>query len=332
MATISDVAFRAGVSTATVSRAFNGKSTVDPALAERVFRAATELDYRPNSLARNLRRQATTVLALIVPDVENPYFTAVARGVEDCALSAGYSVVLCNSDGDPDKERRYVDVALQERMAGVVLSPTAAGVGVTALRERRTPVVVVDRMPPDAAVDQVSVDGRTAACEATTHLLAEGYRRIACLAGPNGGTAAHDRLDGFRDALRTSGRGDGGGLGWQADGHGASGALQAARRFLADDEPPDAVLATDSATAIGVLEAMAERGLLAGRDVGVVAFDDGPWGRVLDPALSVVVQPARRIGSEAAGLLLQRIAEPERPAERIVLDATLTVRGSSRRG
>lgn len=332
MATISDVAVRAGVSTATVSRAFNGKSTVDPALAERVFRAARELDYRPNSLARNLRRQETTVLALIVSDVENPFFTAVARGVEDCALTAGYSVVLCNSDENTDKERRYIDVALQERMAGVVLSPTDPDVGLRSLRERGTPVVTVDRTLPGEDVDQVSVDSRTAACEATAHLIDEGYRRIGCLTGPSGVTTARDRLEGHRDALRAAGRDDGPALEWQAGDYRRAGALEQARRFLDGADPPDAVLVANSAMAIGVLEAMRERGLRPGRDVGVVAFDDAPWARALDPALSVVVQPARRIGSEAARLLLDRITRPQRPSERIVLEATLTIRGSSRRG
>lgn len=330
MATISDVAVRAGVSTATVSRAFNGKSTVDPALAERVFHAARELDYRPNSLARNLRRQKTTVVALIVSDVENPFFTAVARGVEDCALSAGYSVVLCNSDENPDKERRYIDVALQERVAGVVLSPTDPAVGLRSLQERRTPVVAVDRRLPDQDVDQVSADGRTAAREATAHLLQEGYRRVGCLTGPDGVTTALDRLEGYRDALRAAGRDIGPALEWHAD-YRAGGALETARGILDGAERPDALLVANSAMAIGVLEAMGERDLRPGRDVGVVAFDDAPWARALVPPLSVVVQPAHRIGSEAARLLLERIAQPDRPVEQIVLDARLTVRGSSRR-
>lgn len=330
MATISDVAARAGVSTATVSRAFNGKATVDPALAERVFRAARELDYRPNSLARNLRRQETTVLALIVSDVENPFFTSVARGVEDSAVAAGYSVVLCNSDEDVDKERRYIDVALQERVAGVVLSPTDPEVGVRSLQERRTPVVAVDRRLPDQPVDQISVDSRAAAHAATEHLLAEGYRRIACLTGPPGVTTADDRLAGYRDALAAAGRANGRRLEWHGDFRPA-GARELTRRMLDDPEPPDALVVANSVMAIGVLEAMGERDLRPGRDVGVVAFDDAPWAMALNPPMSAVVQPAYRIGSEAARLLLARISDPDRPVERIVLDARLVVRGSSRR-
>lgn len=329
MATISDVAARAGVSTATVSRAFNGKATVDPALADRVFRAAAELDYRPNGLARNLRRQATTVLALIVSDVENPFFTAVARGVEDTALDAGYSVVLCNSDEDAAKERRYVDVALQERMAGVVLSPTDAADGVRTLRERRIPVVAVDRPVPGGCVDEVLVDSRTAARQATEHLLGQGYRRVGCLTGPAGVATADERLDGHRDALAAAGRTEPEHE-WRAD-YRPRGALDVARRVLDGPDRPDALLVANSAMAIGVLEAMTERGLRPGRDLGLVAFDDAPWTRAVSPPLSVVTQPAHGIGEEAARLLLARIAEPGRPSTRTVLRARLVPRGSSTR-
>ncbi|HEX2129995.1 MAG TPA: LacI family DNA-binding transcriptional regulator, partial [Actinophytocola sp.] len=145
MATISDVASLAGVSTATVSRALNGKSTVDPELAARVLAAARELGYQPNGPARNLRRQEAAVIALIISDVENPFFTAIARGVEDVAHTVGYSVVLCNADENTDKERRYVDVAIQERVAGVIMSPTSTATNVDLLINRGTPLVAVDR-------------------------------------------------------------------------------------------------------------------------------------------------------------------------------------------
>lgn len=333
MATITDVAALAGVSTATVSRAFNGKSTVDPLLAARVFRAATELDYRPNGLARNLRRQVTTVLALIVSDVENPFFTSLARGMEDTAQVAGYSVVLCNSDDSADKERRYLDVALQERMAGVVISPSGPVDGVATLRERRVPVVAVDRpVPGDAGgtVDQVLVDSRTAAREATGHLIAQGYRRIGCLTGPAGVATADERLDGHRDALAAAGFAAAPQHEWHAD-YRPAGARDAAREALDAADRPDAVMVANSAMAIGVLEAMNERGLRPGRDVGIVAFDDAPWTRAVTPPLSVVAQPAYDIGSEAARLLLARIAEPDGPAVSSVFEARLVPRGSSRR-
>ncbi|RZT87042.1 LacI family transcriptional regulator [Pseudonocardia sediminis] len=334
MATITDVAALAGVSTATVSRAFNGKSTVDPLLAERVFAAAGELDYRPNGLARNLRKQVTTVLALIVSDVENPFFTSVARGMEDTAQTAGYSVVLCNSDDSADKERRYLEVALQERMAGVVISPTGPVDGVRMLRERRVPVVAVDRPVPGdvgGTVDEVLVDSRSAAREATEHLIAQGYERIGCVTGPAGVATADERLDGYRDALTAAGRPAAPQHEWHAD-YRPAGARDTTRVLLDGPDRPDALLVANSAMAIGVLEAMNERGLRPGRDLGLIAFDDAPWTRAVDPPLSVVAQPAYDIGSEAARLLLTRIAAPDGPAASTLFEAHLVTRGSSQRG
>lgn len=326
MATINDVARRAGVSTATVSRALNGKSTVDPALVVRVRAAADELGYHPNGLARNLRRQETAVLALIIADVENPFFTSIARGVEDVAQAQGYSVVLCNSDGSADKERRYIDVALQERVAGVILSPTGATSNVERLRQRGTPVVAVDRPLPEG--DQVLVDTRLAASEATQHLIAAGYRRIGCVTGPAGVRTADDRLAGYRDAMRAAKRPA---LSRHAE-YRAAGGREATLELLAEPEPPDALLIANSAMAIGTLEALTEANLRLGRDVGVVAFDDVPWATLIDPPLTVVAQPAYEIGEQAAKLLLGRIGASTSAPRTTMLAARLIERGSTVRG
>jgi LacI family transcriptional regulator len=288
-----------------VSRALNGKSTVAPQLAARVRAAATELGYHPNSLARSLRKRRTAVLALIIADVENPFFTSVARGVEDVALAAGYSVVLCNSDDSPGKERRYLDVAVQEQVAGVVLSPTGAGTSTDVLRRRGTPVVAVDR--PLDGVDQVLVNTRVAAAEATTHLLRAGYRSVGCVTGPAGVWTADDRLAGYRDALTAGGLPVRPAL-VRRTVYRAEGALRATEELLAAAHPVDALLVANNAQVIGVLEALRAAGLRPGADVGVVAFDDAPWASLLDPPLTMVAQPAYDLGALAARLLLDRIA------------------------
>lgn len=345
MATISDVAARAGVSTATVSRALGGKVTVTPELVARVERAARELDYRPNALARNLRRRATRVIGLVVSDIENPFFTAMARGVEDVAWDAGYSVVLGNSDEDEDKQAQYLDVAVGERMAGVVISPTAHG-PLTPLAEHGIPAVAVDRPPAgrdglavDDGIDTVLVDNRAAARAATAHLLDAGYLRIACLSGPEGIATADDRVAGYRDAL-----GEVPGIVRRVPFHAAP-ARSAALELLARPDRPDALLLGNSSMAVGVLDALSRLGLRAGRAVGVVAFDDAAWATLVDPPLTVVAQPAREVGAIAARALLGRLAERgaatapggggphpvPSPARRTVLDATLVPRGSSSR-
>ncbi|MDP3209172.1 MAG: LacI family DNA-binding transcriptional regulator, partial [Rhodoglobus sp.] len=183
MVKITEVASEARVSVATVSRALNGVSTVDPALVVRVLAAADKLGYRPNAIARGLRRRKTDVLALIISDVSNPFYTAVARGVEDVAQANGYSVLLCNADEDATKEARYLTVAEVEQVAGVILSPHNAATDVSRLQSSGVPLVVVDR-PLAVAMDSVMVRSREAARTATRHLLDEGWSRPACITGP----------------------------------------------------------------------------------------------------------------------------------------------------
>lgn len=329
MATISDVAARAGVSTATVSRALNGKTTVDPELAARVQTAAEALGYRPNGPARNLRKQETAVLALIISDVANPFFTAISRGVEDIAHSAGYSVVLCNSDDDPAKEREYLDVALQERVAGVLLSPSGRGDSASLLQAHQTPAVALDRPLPGGG-DTVLVATRQAAERATEHMAEQGYRRIGCITGPEGVLTADDRLVGYREGLRAARL--------EADPQlvrrtefRAQGAARAARELLTAEDRPDALLVANNAMAIGVLEALHSLGLRTGRDVGVVAFDDAPWATLLDPPLTVVAQPAYDIGAIGAQLLLSRIGGDHDEPTTKTLTAHLVARGSTQR-
>lgn len=330
MATINDVAALAGVSTATVSRALNGKSTVDRELVARVRQAAAELGYQPNGPARNLRRQEAAVVALIISDVENPFFTAIARGVEDVAHEVGYSVVLCNSDEDAEKENRYIDIAIQERVAGVILSPTGTATSVHKLAARGTAFVAVDRPLPQQDSDVVLVDTRLAAKQATAHLIAQGYDRIGCITGPAGVRTADDRLAGYRDALKAAKLRSTTKLVRRTE-YKAAGAHRAAQELLNQAEPPDALLVANSAMAVGVLQALKEHGARPGRDVGIVAFDDAPWAELVDPPLSVVAQPAYEIGTVAARLLLARIADNSRAATATTLGARLIERGSSHR-
>lgn len=324
MPTIHDVAARAAVSTATVSRALNGKSSVDPELAARVLAAAKELDYRPHGVARNLRRKATTVWALIISDIENPFFTAVARGVEDVAQAAGHSVVLCNSDEDLAKEARYLRVAVAERVAGVVLSPTGAATDIAPLAEHGIPVVAIDRPLP--GIDAVLVGSRTGAQAATSHLIESGYRRVACLTGPRRVSTAEDRVAGYYDALRVAGLPVTTGMVRHADFK-VDGGRRAAESLLSGARRPDALFVANSLMAIGALQAMVASGLRAGRDVGLVAFDDAPWAQLVDPPVSVVAQPAYAVGEAAGRLLTDRSGEQRL----ITLDAELIIRGSSTR-
>lgn len=327
--TLKDVAARAGVSPATVSRTLNGKN-VDPQLAARVHAAVAELGYRANAVARNLRRQDTRVWALVIADLENPFFTALTRGVEDVASDNGYSLLLCNSDEDVDKEHRYLEVVEAERVAGLIIAPLDETTDVSRLVASRIPVVAVDRPLGSGTrpFDLVTSDSRTGARLATLHLLEQGWGRVAMLGGPLNAHTASERALGYEQATLHAGQEpfivrmpytiDGG--------------REGTRRLLAADARPDAIVAANAMLGLGCLDVLREHGLVAGRDVGLVAFDESPWANLLTPPLTLVRQDAYGIGSTAATLLVQRLRDgEEHDARSVRYPTTLIERGSSRR-
>jgi LacI family transcriptional regulator len=326
---ISDVARAAGVSPATVSRVLNANGTVADELRRRVMTAVNELGFTPNSQARSLRTRATTVLGLVISDITNPFFTSMVRGVEDVASAAGYSVVLANTDEDLAKERRYLEVALAERMAGVALAPaSSADTDITLLTDRGVPVVTIDRRLTSVEVDSVTIDNHRAAREATEHLAAQGYRRIGFVTGPLATTTAAERLAGYLDGLAAAGLDRTKPLVGNGDfriegGRGATHAL------LAQTPRPDALFVSNNLMTIGAVQALDEAGLSFPRDLGLVGFDDQSYVMGLRPPLTLISQPTYAIGEQAARLLLDRVGGDASPARRVVFDAELTVRGSS---
>lgn len=327
MVKIRDVAAEAGVSVATVSRALNHISTVDPALAQRVHHAADRLGYYPNVIARSLRRQSTSVIALIISDVSNPFFTAITRGVEDVAQQNGYSVLLCNADENAEKEATYLRVAAQTQVAGVIISPHSASSDVSGLRSARIPLVVVDRPLQDDA-DSVMVQSRESARIATEHLLAEGWVRPAIITGPFEASTAQDRVAGYVDAMSSAAIADI----IEYSNFRQDGGEAAARRLLDRAAPPDALVVANAQMALGVLSELGRRGLSSGRDIGIVTFDDAPWAPFVTPPMSVVTQPAYEVGSRAARMLVERIQGDALLAVRAeTFASSLVVRDSSRR-
>lgn len=325
--TIADVAEAARVSAATVSRTLNNNAKVDPVLAERVRDAVEELGYRPSSVARNLRRRGTKVWALVIPDINNPFYTAVARGVEDVASESGFSVLLCNTDEDQEKQDRYLDVAARERVAGVILAPRADDSDVDCVRSGNIPLVVVDR-PLSEPADFVTAASFEGAVMATEHLIRQGWRRPACITRPTDTETTEQRRLGYENVVARHGLPK---IVRHVPFHADSG-VEVISQLFDSDEKPDSLLAADSMLALGVLTALRRRNLKVARDVGLISFDDAAWTTVLDPPLSVVAQPAYQIGAEAARLLVRRIrddghAEPQK----LIMSTTLIVRGSCSR-
>jgi len=317
--TIQDVARRAGVSAATVSRVLNGKPSVDPELAVRVRAAVVHNGYQPSRVARSLRRRTSQSWALVIPDVGNWFYTALARGVEDVAHSAGSSVYLCNSDDDLDKERRYLSIALAEHVAGIILAPASSSSDLSLVRASGTPVVTVD---------SVVVQNADAAEAATEHLLANGYKRVACIVGPAYATTSQERAAGYLRALARLRGGTQGARVVHTDFRFAGG-YAAVQELAALPEPPDALLLGNNAVAMGALERISDDPGALPRHVGLLAFDDAPWFRLVRPRLSAVVQPTYEIGHVAGELLRTLIGGRRGAPQHRELATRLELRESS---
>ncbi|MEV0616324.1 LacI family DNA-binding transcriptional regulator [Nonomuraea sp. NPDC050404] len=324
MPTIYDVAREAGVSAATVSRVLNGRRTVDPEMVARVLTAVRELGYRPNAVARNLRRSRTTLWAVIISDIGNPFFTATVRGIEDVARQAGYSVVLCNSDEDPVKEETYVTAALSEQMAGVIISSSGSVKAARNLLDSPVPVVAIDRQLPRGAVDTVVVDNEAGARAATRHLQEAGYTKIACITGPEGVSTADLRLRGYTEALSAEP------VVVRADFR-EKGGYDAMASLLSSGSRPDAVFVANNLMTVGALRCLTDRGVEVPAEMGLVGFDEIPWADLVRPSLTTVAQPTYELGRMAARLLVDRIATPSAQPATVVLPAELLPRQSSAR-
>jgi len=316
MTTIYDVAKKAGVSPATVSRVFNG-TNVSAAKVTAVREAAELLKFTPNRTARSLRLQSSEVIALVIPDIENPYFTEMARGVEDAASEAGYSVVLCNSDSQTDKESTYLNIAVAEHMSGVIIAPASETTDLTPVLSTGRPVVVVDR-GTGHDVDEVVMANRVAGVAATRALIDAGYRRIAYIGGPEHIDTAVERAEGWRSVVTASDPG----LDTRALERFATfrvdGGRAAMQELLSMDDPPDAVVAGNNLIGVGAIQVLTERGLTP-PEVGVAVIGSLPFTTLSPTAVTVVRLPARHMGMTAANMLLERIRGDRQPARTVVL-------------
>lgn len=326
MASIKDVAAEAGVSVATVSRVLNSHPSVSPDAKARVLAAVDALGYRPNAVARSLRTDQTRTLGLIISDVLNPYFTALARSVEEEARALGYSVIIGNADERPELQDHHIRTLLDRRIDGLLVSPTDGGSPqILDAARGGTPMVFVDRWIPGVDVPVVRADGCPAVRDLVAHLHRLGYRRLAIIAGPAATTTGSERVEAFRDALGELGlplpdayigQGD-----FQADS-----GRRATERFLALPEPPDVIFAADNLMALGALDAIRARGLRVPQDIALAAFDDIPWFVHTDPPVTAIAQPTGDLGRAAVRALVDVIEG--RPPQSVTLSARLVVRRS----
>src|SRR5450830_410736 len=327
MATIKDVARHAGVSYTTVSHVLNKTRPVSVDARDRVIAAVEALAYVPSALARSLKSNATGSIGLIIPNNTNPYFSEVARGIEDSCYAAGYSVILCNSDDDPAKQRDYLNVLLTKRCDGLIVA-TLAQTDSELLRKMKVPTVLLDRAPQNMAIDLVGVDNAAGGALAAQHLLALGRRRIACIAGPQELDISIERVAGLRQSLSAGGVKLPEHLLAYGDFTSAGGYV-AACKLLSATPRPDAIFCCNDLMAIGALRAAAERGINVPNDLSIIGFDDIDLAQFVHPALTSVAQNTRKLGQMTAQCLLERIADPSRPVQRQIITPQLHVRGST---
>jgi LacI family transcriptional regulator len=333
MATIEDVARHAGVSISTVSRVFNGTRFVSPEVAARVRAAAQELHYQPSRAARVLRGNRSNILGLLITNIQNPFFTALVRGVEDIAHERGYSVILCNSDENPQKERQYIEVLCAERVAGAIVVPTREHQpAISLFHKHRIPVVAVDRRVKDEEVDSILVDNVRGAREAVLHLISNGYRRIGIITGPLSTTTGRERLEGYRRALEEAGLPYDPRLVRSGPFKESTGRTFT-RELLDLEERPSALFLGNNLIALGALDVLQERDMRIPQDIALVSFDETPWAHLNAISLTTIAQPVYELGSTAALRLFQRL-QPTTAGnltrQEIILTPSLQIRSSSR--
>jgi LacI family transcriptional regulator len=331
MATIHDVARAAGVSSATVSHVINNSRFVTPQTRQRVEAAIEQLRYRRDGIARSLRRARTSTIGVIISDITNPFFSDLVRGIEDSIYGreGGYNIILCDTDEHSERERMYLDVLQEKRVEGLIIVPAGGNESyIEELVLGGFPVVFADRFLEGVDADAVLVDNQDGSERLTQHLISFGHRRIAVLRASLAAVSVEERVLGYQRALVSAGISFDPRLVYSG-GSTIEEAHQAGLRLLDEPDRPNAVFCASNFMTLGMIQALADRGLRCPHDVAVVGFDDFPWAAAFSPRLTVLAQPAYALGQEAVDLLFGRIEHSRigRPVRR-VLQGKLLIRDS----
>ncbi|ACZ43282.1 transcriptional regulator, LacI family [Thermobaculum terrenum ATCC BAA-798] len=324
--TLHDVARDAGVSIKTVSRVVNGEEHVSPGTRERVLASVRRLGYRPNEVARSLKGGGSRMLGLLIADISNPFYASIAKAVEDESRRAGYSLVLCASSEDVDREREYVEMLFRRRLEGLLLVPAPNGHDYLR-REIQAGLVVVaiDRPVDGLGVDTVLVENRSGTYAALRHLILHGHRRIGFVGAEHQLYTVRERLAGYEQALRESGLEPM----VELDAPDAPRAAAATRRLLELPLPPTALFCVNNLATLGALQTLRTLGLRVPEDVTLVGFDDFELAELLHPTLTMVRQPTEEMGRLGARMLLERLnGEYTGEPRRVVLPTQLMLRES----
>ena len=331
MSNIYDVAKRAGVSTATVSRVLSQPDMVTDGTRRKVMQAVEFLDYAPNSAAKNLRTLRTGNLLVTVPDISNPFFSLILQGIEDAAQREGYAVLLGDTQNDDEREDRYALMLKRKEADGLIVLghrlPKAAAALVRLMAPRCAPVVNGCEFTPRLGIPSVHIDNAKAAAEAMDYLYRLGHRHIGIITGPLVSPLSRDRLRGAATRAKRQGA-ERDFVVMNGDFSIESGAA-GAERLLGRRQPPTAIFCFNDEMAMGAVETAKRRGLRVPLDVSIVGFDDIRFARCVDPPLTTVAQPMRAIGEGTVQLLLAILNNDATAPESVTLPHTLTIRSST---
>ncbi|WP_350415334.1 ribose operon transcriptional repressor RbsR [Cronobacter malonaticus] len=325
-----DVARLAGVSTSTVSHVINKDRFVSEVIRLRVEDAIRTLNYAPSALARSLKLNQTRTIGMLITASSNPFFSELVRGVERSCFERGYSLVLCNTDGDEQRMNRNLETLLQKRVDGLLLLCTETHQPSPAIMKRypAIPTVMMDWSPFDGGSDVIQDNSLLGGDIATRYLIDKGYTRIACVTGPLDKTPARLRLEGYRTAMQRAGLPVAEGYEVIGDFEFAGG-LRAMQSLLALPEPPQAVFMGNDAMAVGAYQALYQAGLRIPQDIALVGYDDIELASYMTPPLTTIHQPKDELGELAIDVLIHRMAQPELQQQRLQLTPELMVRGSA---
>lgn len=324
-----DVARLAGVSTSTVSHVINKDRFVSEAITEKVDAAIKSLNYAPSALARSLKLNQTRTIGMLITASTNPFYSELVRGVERSCFERGYSLVLCNTEGDEQRMNRNLETLMQKRVDGLLLLCTETHQPSLEIMQRypSIPSVMMDWAPFDGDSDLIQDNSLLGGDMATRYLIERGYTRIACIAGPLDKTPARLRLEGYREAMHNAKLAIPEGYEITSNFE-FGGGFDAMQTLLAHPQRPDAVFVGNDAMAVGAYQALYQAGLRIPQDMAVIGYDDIELARYMTPPLTTIHQPKDELGELAIDVLIHRIAQPGQKQQRMQLTPELVVRGS----
>ena len=333
MATISDVAKKAGVSKTTASRYLNQQfESMTEETKMRVATAIAELDYKPNLLARSLKLKRVQTIGVIVANIMNPFSTEITRGIEDYCISKGFNIVLCNADDQPGKQQDYLEMLHAKQIDGFIIQPAEGNIdGLIELCQKNMPLVLIDRCIPELEVDTVLVDNREGMKEAVNYLREIGHKKIALLSPPPKSISSrNERIEGYLEALAAEQLEDGDEY-LEIYEPNKEGLYKAVKGLLARPEPPTALITINGRVTLETLVVLKNLKLRIPQDLSLLGFDNPEWAQIVEPPLTTIEQPTYQLGVAAAELLLQRVTRKKggsKKAKKLVLDTKLIIRDS----